>query len=215
MSARTDVLLWAQRVMARKGGPAHTLLELKESATSDEAQEAFHKIARMAHPDLHRHGLNAEELELVTSAYAAVAGAYMEMRSRAGAGIGRASRPAVRADDTPTTPAKAPAPKPAAAPAAAPRRTPPGGAPAAPPAAAPSEFAGGLAEIIENLSATNASQHMAPKAVPYARKAEAALKRGDLKSAVLQLKLAVSADGASTFLRSALAEVDAELRRTA
>ena len=210
MSARTNVLLWAQRAIARKGGPAHTLMEIKESATFEEAQEAFHKIARFAHPDLHRHGLNAEELELVTSAYAAVAGAYMEMRSRAG--VARPSRPAVRTDDTPTP---SPGQPPAARPTPAPRRTPPGGAPAAQPAAASGEPAIGLPEIIENLSAANASQHMAPKAVPYARKAEAALKRGDLKSALLQLKLAVSADGASTFLRSALAEVDAELRRTA
>ena len=204
MSARTNVLLWAQRAIARKGGPAHTLMEIKESATFEEAQEAFHKIARFAHPDLHRHGLNAEELELVTSAYAAVAGAYMEMRARTG--VARPSRPTGRTDDTAASAPARPTPTPA------PRRTPPGGA-ASP--AASSEPGPGLAEIIENLSAANESQHMAPKAVAYARKAEAALKRGDLKSALLQLKLAVSADGASTFLRSALAEVDAELRRTA
>jgi hypothetical protein len=206
VSARTEVLLWAQRVLARKGGPAHILMELKETATPDDAQEAFHKIARFAHPDLHRHGLNADELELVTSAYAAVAGAYMELRSRAKLTRSPA-KPAARTDDTPAAPA-----------AAAPARTPPGGSPAAPPPPASSsdgDAGAGIAELIENLSPANAAQHMAAKAIPYARKAEAALKRGDLKSALLQLKLAVSADGASAFLRSALAEVDAELRKTA
>ena len=57
------------------------LLEISEQSNSQEVQEAFHKIARTAHPDLHRHGLDADELELVTSAYAAVAGAYQQMRT--------------------------------------------------------------------------------------------------------------------------------------
>src|SRR5574338_1235268 len=83
MSLRTDVLLWAQRVAARKGSPPHVLLEVSELATAEQIQEAFHKIARTAHPDLHRHGLNAEELELVTSAYATVAGAYAQLRGAA------------------------------------------------------------------------------------------------------------------------------------
>ena len=52
MSARMDVLMWAQRVIARKGSPPHQLLEIKADATVDNAQEAFHKVARMAHPDL-------------------------------------------------------------------------------------------------------------------------------------------------------------------
>ena len=70
MSARANVLLWAQRVVGRK------------AATAEAAQEAFHKIARMAHPDLHRNGLNADELELVTTAYARAAAAYHELRAR-------------------------------------------------------------------------------------------------------------------------------------
>ena len=81
MSLRTDILLWAQRVNARKGSPPHVLLEIHEQSSAEQVQAAFHKIARTAHPDLHRHGLTAEELELVTSAYAAVAGAYQQMRS--------------------------------------------------------------------------------------------------------------------------------------
>jgi hypothetical protein len=82
MSARTDVLLWAQRVVGRKGATAAQILELPANATAEAAQEAFHKIARMAHPDLHRNGLTADELELVTTAYARAAAAYHELRAR-------------------------------------------------------------------------------------------------------------------------------------
>jgi hypothetical protein len=82
MSARTDVLLWAQRVVGRRAATAAQILELPATATAEAAQEAFHKIARMAHPDLHRNGLTAEELELVTTAYARAAAAYHELRGR-------------------------------------------------------------------------------------------------------------------------------------
>lgn len=82
MSARANVLLWAQRVVGRKAATAAQILELPASATAEAAQEAFHKIARMAHPDLHRNGLTADELELVTTAYARAAAAYHELRAR-------------------------------------------------------------------------------------------------------------------------------------
>jgi hypothetical protein len=54
---------------------------------------------------------------------------------------------------------------------------------------------------------------MSSKALVYYRKAELSLKRGDLKGAVLQLKLAIAADPASGFLRTALAEVELEVRK--
>ena len=54
---------------------------------------------------------------------------------------------------------------------------------------------------------------MSPKALVYYRKAELCLKRGDLKGASLQIKLAIAADPASGFLRSALAEVELEVRK--
>jgi hypothetical protein len=82
MSARTDVLLWAQRVAARKDAPAHQILEIAANAALEAAQEAFHKIARIAHPDLHRTTLTPDELELVTTAYARAAAAYQDLRSQ-------------------------------------------------------------------------------------------------------------------------------------
>jgi hypothetical protein len=55
---------------------------------------------------------------------------------------------------------------------------------------------------------------MGQKAIIYFRKAESALKRGDLKGALLQIKLAIAADPHSEYLRNALAEIDAELRNS-
>lgn len=238
MSVRTDVLLWAQRVAARKGSPPHVLLEVSELATAEQVQEAFHKIARTAHPDLHRHGLDPEELELVTSAYAAVAGAYAQMRAT----VMRTQRMRpVRADDPGPPPMVEPpkvalgsSPKSASgsSPPTALRRvptSPPGSepgrstrelsrpptdpprppsspppttrrAPTSPPAAT----TGQTGPVIEKMS---------PKALLYYRKAETCLNRGDLKGAILQLKLACAVDPASSFLRTALAEVVSEANK--
>jgi hypothetical protein len=55
---------------------------------------------------------------------------------------------------------------------------------------------------------------MSAKALLYYRKAESCLRRGDLKGAILQLKLACAADPTSGFLRTALAEVETEVRKT-
>ncbi|HSK02786.1 MAG TPA: hypothetical protein VK932_16155, partial [Kofleriaceae bacterium] len=81
MSVRSDVLLWAQRIVARRGTPPHQLLEIDAGAGLEVAQDAFHKIARIAHPDLHRNSLTEDELELVTTAYARVAAAYQDLRN--------------------------------------------------------------------------------------------------------------------------------------
>lgn len=184
MSTRTDVLLWAQRVIARKTAAAHEIMEVRADCTPEQAQEAFHKIARTAHPDLHRKGLSAEELEMVTSAYAIVAGAYQQLRQST---MHTMRMKPLKVEDLnpPTSP---PTPLTAAAPLAA---TPSGPTPAA-----------------------NAAQSMSPKALVYYRKAEIALRRGDLKGAVLQIKLAIAADPASGFLRTALAEVETEVRKS-
>lgn len=173
---RSELLLWAQRVISRRGSPAHELLELRPDATVDDAQAKFHELARVAHPDLHRTGLSPDELELVTSAYASVAGAYHTFRSQA----------------TSTQRMK-------------PLR--------------PDQIAGAVAPAVPITSASpesprNAAATLSSKSLVYYRKAELALRRGDLKGALLQLKLAIAADPHNAFLRTALAEVDAELRKT-
>ncbi len=294
MSLRTDILLWAQRVNARKGSPPWVLLEIHEQSTAEQVQAAFHKIARTAHPDLHRHGLSAEELELVTSAYAAVAGAYQQMRStvmqttrmrvikpdemtklgatpltppprasptppggartttstppggartvhvvsstdvgaprqRASTDAGRTRHPS---SDPPTTrrPSSEPRPARAGTDSGSPYNTPAGPRHAraatdsgGPPTPQPTVATGsqppsGITHVPATPSgaapSANAAQAMSSKALLYYRKAELCLKRGDLKGAILQLKLACAADPTSAFLRTALAEVETEVRKT-
>ena len=106
MSSRSEVLLWANRVNAiAKTAPPHQLLDMPANATAEIAQEAFHKIARMAHPDLHRNGLTPAELEAVTSAYAVVASAYQTFRSNVMATS--RMKPVVKDGTVPATPAGA------------------------------------------------------------------------------------------------------------
>ncbi len=187
MSTRTEVLLWANRIVAKRGALPHQLLEISADGGIEAAQEAFHKLARIAHPDLHRTTLNPEELELVTTAYARVAGAYQEMRSQR---MKTSRIPAIKADDLPMIPGRRPT-KPVPVPA-------PEAAGVAVPAAPPPAAAG-------------AAGAMNSKALLYYRKAELSLRRGDLKTALLQIKMAIAGDPQSTFLRTALTELEAEL----
>lgn len=181
MSSRSDVLLWARRVTGMKKVTPHQLLEIAPDAGLDAAQEAFHKIARMAHPDLHRTGLDPEDLELVTTAYAMIANAYQSFRTQTMA--------------TQRLPKIDPATEPGTA--ASPSQT--GKVPLTPSGAPP--------------VATGVAGAMSSKALIYYRKAELCLKRGDLRGAMLQLKMAIGTDPGSTFLRTALHEVEAEVRK--
>lgn len=232
MSLRTDVLLWAQRVLARKGGPPHLLLEISENATAQQVQDAFHQIARKSHPDLHRHGLNAEELELVTAAYAAVAGAYQQMRAmtmpttrmrpirleeldRLAGASDTAPGATPRTTARPTTPPRQATPTGtlprAVRPSAPPAPTAVRRAPTSPPAEGPAAWA--PISLATAQSVNNPAEQMTPHALHYYRKAEKCLERGDLKGALLQLKLACATDPASAYLRTALAEVETEIRK--
>ncbi len=205
MSARSDVLLWAQRIVNKgEATPTH-LLEIREVAGLDEAQAAFHKVARMAHPDLHRTALSPEELELVTTAYARVANAYQEFRNakmqtsriRSTMAPPRAASPTATAAKPPSNPGISP-PKPSSSPGITPPKTP--------------------HDPTRSLDAPTkpggAAGQMTSKALVYYRKAELALRRGDLKGAVMQLKMAIAADPLSTMLRSALTEVESEIAKS-
>ena len=172
MSARAEVLLWAQRVIGRQGQAACQILEIAPGSGPEVVQEAFHKIARMAHPDLHRRQLLPDELELVTTAYARAAAAYQELRAQRS--TPRLGPPAVKVPPTSPPPTRA----------------------------APAPTAG---------EPVNPAQKMSSRALVYYRKAELALRRGDLTGAVLQLKMAIASDPQSQLLRSALAEVEAEV----
>jgi hypothetical protein len=182
MSARTDVLLWAQRVVARKAAAPYMILEIAAGAGVDVAQEAFHKIARLAHPDLHRSSLNPDELELVTTAYARAAAAYQAIRSQRGATTRMPAMTAQRPASGPTT------------------------------IPIPSSPIAGKAVPVHDSPPANPAQAMTAKALLYYRKAELALRRGDLTGALLQLKMAIASDPQSQLLRGALAEVQAEVQ---
>lgn len=181
MSTRSDVLLWAQRIVNRRAAPAHEILELKPDSSVEDAQAAFYKIARVAHPDLHRNGMTPEELDMVTSAYGIAAGAYQTFRGQA---MSTQRMKPLKAEDLAAAVAVGPT---------SPTNTPPMGVPA---------------------PSAGANQQMNSRAIVYYRKAEIALRRGDLKGALLQLKMAIAADTSSAFLRTALAEVESELRKT-
>lgn len=195
MSARTDVLLWAQRVIARKDAPAHQILEIAAGAGLSVVQDAFHKIARMVHPDLHRTTLTPDELELVTTAYARAAAAYQELRSQnlstarlrpiPGPGPGQSRGQALGSNPAMVPPGT---------------RTPASSSPGEP------------IPPIDDLP-INPAHAMTPPALLHYRKAELGLRRGDLTGAVLQLKMAIARDPQSQFLRSALAEVESELAK--
>jgi hypothetical protein len=183
-STRTEVLLWAQRIISQRAAPAHTILNLKADASVEDAQAAFHTIARIAHPDLHRSGVTPEELDMITSAYGIAAGAYQTFRNQA---MSTQRMKPLKAEDL------------AAAAAAGPG----GGAGptfSTPPTGVPTPSAG-------------ANQQMNSRAIVYYRKAEIALRKGDLKGAILQIKMAIASDPSSAFLRTALAEVETELRK--
>jgi len=175
MTAPASLMMWAQRVVSKRLAAPNEILEIKPDATVEEAQVAFHKLARVAHPDLHRNALSPDELELLNAAYAIVAGAYQSYRQQSMS----------------TQRMKPLKPEEVAKPAAPP-------VPVTPSGASPT---------------ANAAQSMNSKAIVYYRKAELGLKRGDLKSALLQIKLAIAADPSSGFLRSALAEVELELKK--
>ncbi len=189
MSTRTDVLLWAQRILALTAGPPHQLLELKIDSTIEQAQEAFHKIARSSHPDIHRSGLTPEELETVTIAYSRCAGAYQDFRSQ------RMRTTRMRPVPQTLTPGPAPA---------TPANSPP----------APPKAAGPVPSAAQTTGGAGGSGQMNSRALIYYRKAELALRRGDLKGALMQVKMAIAGDPQSTFLRSALVEIEAELAKT-
>ena len=177
-SALSQVMMWAVRVNGRKDAPAHLILDIKVDATLEEAQNAFHKIARIAHPDLHRTTLGPEDLETVTLAYSRAAAAYQEFRSKCMSTTRQRPIPKEGSSLSPRAPQTTPT----------------------------AVGAGG--------GSSSASGQMSSKALIYYRKAELALRRGDLKGAILQLKMAIAADPQSAFLRTALAEVEAEVAKT-
>ncbi|MDX2089387.1 MAG: hypothetical protein SFX73_16160 [Kofleriaceae bacterium] len=186
MNTKAEILAWAKNILAKGTGAApHELLGLPPHAGPTAASDAFMQLARVAHPDLHRTVLTPTEFDQLVLAYSRVAGAYQELRMARPRGTTLA--PPARTS-SPTAPPMARTGSTTAPPLTL-------ETPAAPPSA-------------------SASASMNSKALVYFRKAELALNRGDLRGAILQLKMAIAADPQSTMLRPALAEVEAELKKS-
>lgn len=233
-SPRIEVLLWARRIIAKKTGEAHTLLEVAADATVEEAQEAFHRIARIAHPDLHRTTLGEDDLEVVTSAYAHVANAYQQFRTQKLqttkiAAVKPATTEPPRArrislpgggvirggGASPTRPPISTTSTAASSSGSSAGITPPlvvGGRPATPSTAPPLAPAMLVPEPPTS-SAAQAAAQMNSRALLHWRKAELALRKGDARNGTLSIKMAIAADPQSSFLRNALAEIEAEISK--
>jgi curved DNA-binding protein CbpA len=185
--AVTDVLLWAQRVANRIKPKPFELLEIKPDCTLEQVQEAYYKIARLAHPDLHRTTLNPEELERVTLAYTRITAAYQTMRTQKLKSARLRKISPNESGKFADFNAEPPTPPPVVPP---------------PPVAV---------DPFPPRAVTPATTQMSSKALVYYRKAEMSLRRGDLKTAILHLKMSIAADPQSQFLRAALAEVEFEI----
>ena len=191
------------------------LLEIPPTASGQHVQRAFHAIAATRHPDVWRNHLDAPERERLTHVYGRVAAAYATLRqdeSRArvlrdvrerrasqppeataatdreettdpGLRQQRRARTTVPTDPPSLTPPPMSVEQPAGAPAAAPRPRPVTG------------------------TTLNA------RALGFYRRAEAALRVGDVAGALLNLRMALAAEPTSQFLKDAIAEAQRQLKK--
>lgn len=188
---RLEVAIWARRICGARNAEPHAMLNIAKDATLDEAQQAFHELARVAHPDLHRSTASAEELELITTAFALVAAGYQTFRSRR---PDTGKLPALARPNTPSVRPHTPSVRPHTA--------------SSQPLAKPAVQA---VILPEKPGAVGGASQMSPRAQGHYRKAEQALRRGEIAPAILHMKMAIAADPQSTFLRQAMKEVEAEL----
>lgn len=182
------------------------LLEIPPTASGDHVQRAFHEIAGTRHPDLWRNRVTARELERVVRVYGRVSAAYTtlrdaEQRTRVLRDLraGRDSRPGSIAADERDRPAGGPRPAPTTPPERLARPTVPTEPPPVP----------GIARSGQ----AGSGPHLGARALGFYRRAEAALRLGDVAGAILNLRMAIAAEPASSFLRERLAEAQARLQR--
>jgi len=181
---RLEVAIWARRICTARTAEPHVMLNIAADASLELAQQAFHAIARVAHPDVHRTTASPEELEVITTAFALVAASYQTFRSQR----------------TSTKMATVKVPQ---------RSNPPSAGP-------PTKLAPQAAVILpEKGGAPISAPQMSQRAMIHYRKAEQALRRGEIPAAVLHMKMAIAADPQSAFLRQAMKEVEGELGKKA
>ena len=191
-----EVLIWARRWARRPDAAEHEMLEVSAVATMDTVRSAYHKLARFAHPDLHRTTVSAAELEEITESFARVSNAYSVLSAR----LRQQAQKKVTPPE-PSFPSHAP-PRPARAPAPAVTERVSSAVPQSPASVARP------ASSLGPSSSTGPATGLSSKAMLHYRRAELCLRRGELVEARLHLKLALASDPTSTFLRKALEELD-------
>lgn len=229
----SEVLVWARRWAKRPEAAEHELLEVSAVATMDTVRSAYHRLARFAHPDLHRTAVTTAELEEITETFARVSNAYSVLSARLRQNAAKVERRETRppsgassGTSSATSSGRAGSADAAGAAASAaqrPGRAPPSAvtekrpsftAPAsrltsAPPVG-PSGILPGAARpsAMPPSSSTGPATGLSSKAMLHYRRAELCLRRGELVEARLHLKLALASDPNSAFLRRALEELD-------
>ncbi len=181
-------LLWARRWAQRPAAADHELLEISAVATLETVRAAYHKLARFAHPDLHRAAVSAAELDEITETFARVSNAYSVLSAQ----LRRASAGA--------SPPRASTASPSAVTEKMPRFTAPSSRMTSAPPVGPS--------AMPPSSSTGPATGLSSKAMLHSRRAELCQRRGEVVEARLHLKLALAAEPQSAFLRRALEELD-------
>jgi DnaJ domain len=198
----SEVLIWARRWARRPEAAEHELLEVSAVATMDTVRSAYHKLARFAHPDLHRAMASAAELEEITESFARVSNAYSVLSARLRQQAQKQTAPPEPVAST--RPGRAPA-------TAVTERVASFTAPTTRMTSAPPPSPGSVTRPASSLgpsSSTGPATGLSSKAMLHYRRAELCLRRGELVEARLHLKLALATEPRSAFLRKALEELD-------
>jgi curved DNA-binding protein CbpA len=172
------------------------LLEIPPTASGQHIQRAFHAIAATRHPDVWRNHLDAAERERLIHVYGRVTAAYATLRNEEQrARVLREVR-----ERRPTQPPIATAAT-ERGDLELPRRHARTTMPTEPPAmptAAP-------------VAGTNAT--LGARALGFYRRAEAAMRVGDLAGALLNLRMALAAEPSSQLLKDAIADTQRKLKK--
>jgi hypothetical protein len=202
MSDVADIMKWVLAIEAIPKGTPHQLLRITDNASRVEIQAAFHIQAKQSHPDLFRNTLTPPQMERLTKAYARMAEAYAALAGRSrrrSTSSGLASSPA---------PVSLASPASVAALASVVAESNRHRAPTVNPPTQALELPRTITDRQTASSPSGPAAQMNAKALPYFRRAELALKKGDLAAARFNLRLAVAADPTSVYLRGAVTEVE-------
>lgn len=120
-----EALAWARRWARRPGAADHELLDVGSTASAESVRAAYHKLARFAHPDLHRAAVSAEELEEITDTFARVSNAYSVVMARLRKAAEKEAKDAAKDAESSKTASPPSSSKPSSGPSIGPSTAPP------------------------------------------------------------------------------------------